>query len=68
MGVVSDEVIKEKDREIAGLIKEISDLLSGFKAATDEEQKTEIIDEITEKEKDLRIVRQKKATLKSILS
>ena len=68
MGVVPDEVIKEKDDEIVGLIKEIGDLTSEFKAATEEEQKTEIINKITEKEKDLRTVRQKKGEFKAVLS
>jgi len=39
MGVVPDEVIKEKDDEIVGLIKEIGDLTNEFKAATEEAQK-----------------------------
>lgn len=68
MGVVPDEVIKEKDAEIAALIKEIGDLTNEFKAASDEEQKTEIINKITEKEKALRTVRQKKGQFKAVLS
>lgn len=68
MGIVPDEVIKEKDDEIAGLIKEIGDLTNELKAATDEAQKTEIINKITEKEKDLRAVRQKKGQFKAILA
>ena len=66
MGVVSDEVIKAKDDEIAALIKEIGDLTNEFKAASDEEQKTEIINKITEKEKALRSVRQKKGQFKAV--
>ncbi|MBN1763213.1 MAG: hypothetical protein JW878_09110 [Methanomicrobia archaeon] len=66
MGVVPDEVINEKDAEIAALIKEIGDLTNEFKAASDEEQKTEIINKITEKEKDLRSVRQKKGQFKAV--
>ena len=68
MGVVPDEVIKEKDDEIVALIKEIGDLTNEFKAATDEDQKIEIINKITEKEKDLRAVRQKKGEYKAVLS
>jgi DNA polymerase III delta prime subunit len=68
MGIVPDEVIKEKDAEIVGLIKEIGDLTNEFKAATDEEQKTEIINKIAEKEKDLRAVRQKKGQFKAVIS
>ena len=68
MGVVPDEVIKEKDDEIVGLIKEIGDLTNEFKAATEEEQRTEIINKIAEKEKDLRSVRQKKGEFKAVLS
>lgn len=68
MGVVPDEVIKEKDDEIVGLIKEIGDLANEFKAATEEEQKTEIINKITEKEKDLRAARQKKGEFKAVIS
>jgi hypothetical protein len=68
MGIVPDEVIKEKDAEIAALIKEIGDLTNEFKAASDEEQKTAIINKITEKEKDLRSVRQKKGQFKAVLS
>ena len=68
MGVVPDDVIKEKDAEIVALIKEIGDLTNEFKAATDEDQKIEIINKITEKEKDLRAVRQKKGEYKAVLS
>lgn len=68
MGVVPDEVINEKDAEIAALIKEIGDLTNEFKAATDEAQKAEIINKITEREKDLRVVRQKKGQFKAVLS
>jgi hypothetical protein len=68
MGIVPDEVINEKDAEIAALIKEIGDLTNEFKAASDEEQKTAIINKITEKEKDLRSVRQKKGQFKAVLS
>jgi DNA polymerase III delta prime subunit len=68
MGIVPDEVIKEKDDKIAALIKEIGDLTNEFKAASDEEQKTAIINKITEKEKDLRSVRQKKGQFKAVLS
>lgn len=68
MGVVPEEVIKEKDAEIAALVKEIGDLASEYKDATDEAKKLEIINKITEKEKDLRAVRQKKGQLSAILA
>lgn len=68
MGIVPDEVINEKDAEIAALIKEIGDLTNEFKAASDDEQKAEIVNKITEKEKDLRSVRQKKGQFKAVLS
>jgi Sec-independent protein translocase protein TatA len=42
MGVVPDEVIKEKDEEIAALMKEIGDLVGEFKSAAEEDQKTEL--------------------------
>ncbi|MHC1611293.1 MAG: hypothetical protein ACXQTW_06840 [Candidatus Methanospirareceae archaeon] len=67
MGIVPDEVIKEKDDEIVALIKEIDDLVNELKAATEEEQRREIINKITEKEKDLRSVRQKKAQFRAVL-
>jgi hypothetical protein len=68
MGVVPDEAIKEKDDEIAVLIKEIGDLTNEVKAATEEAQRTEIINKITEKEKDLRSVRQKKGQFGAVLA
>ncbi len=68
MGVVPDEAIKEKDDEIVALIKEIDNLVNEVKAATEEAQRTEIINKITEKEKDLRSVRQKKGQFKAVLS
>jgi DNA polymerase III delta prime subunit len=68
MGAVPDEVIKEKEAEIAKLVKEIGDLANEYKKATDEAKKTELINKITEKEKDLRAVRQKKGQLRSILA
>lgn len=68
MGVVPEEVIKGKDAEIAALVKEIGDLANEYKSATDEAKKLEIINKITEKEKDLRAVRQKKGQLRSILA
>lgn len=67
MGVVADELIKEKDEEIAALIKEIDSLVNELKAAAEEEQKGEIINKITEKEKDLRALRQKKGQFKAVL-
>jgi DNA polymerase III delta prime subunit len=68
MGAVPDEVIKEKEAEIAALVKEIGELANEYKKATDEAKKTELINKITEKEKDLRAVRQKKGQLRSILA
>ncbi|MBE0515777.1 MAG: hypothetical protein IBX41_00065 [Methanophagales archaeon] len=68
MGAVPDEVIKGKDAEIAALVKEIGDLASEYKSATDEAKKLELINKITEKEKDLRAVRQKKGQLRAILA
>ena len=68
MGAVPEEVIKGKDAEIAKLVKEIGDLASEYKSATDGAKKLEIINKITEKEKDLRAVRQKKGQLRSILA
>ncbi len=67
MGVVPDEAVKEKDEEIAVLVKEIGDLVNELKNAAEEEQKTEIINKITEKEKNLRAVRQKKGQFKAVL-
>lgn len=67
MGVVPDELIKEKDEEIVAVTKEIGDLVGELKAASEEEQKNEIINKITEKEKDLRALRQKKGQFKAIL-
>jgi hypothetical protein len=68
MGVVPDEEIKEKDEEIVALIKEIDDLVTEFKSAAEEDQRTELINKITEKEKDLRAVRQKKGQFKAVLA
>ena len=68
MSVVPDEEIKEKDEEIAALMKEIGDLVGEFKSAAEEDQKTELINKITEKEKDLRVVRQKKGQFKAVLA
>lgn len=67
MSVVPDEAIKEKDEEIAALMKEIGDLVNELKNAAEEEQKTEIINKITEKEKNLRALRQKKGQFKAVL-
>ena len=68
MGVVPDEEIKRKDEEIAALIKDIGDLVGEFKSAAEEDQKAELINKITEKEKDLRAVRQKKGQFKAVLA
>ncbi len=67
MGVVPDELIKEKDGEIVAVTKEIGELVGELKAASEEEQKNEVINKITEKEKDLRALRQKKGQFKAIL-
>jgi hypothetical protein len=67
MSVVPDEKIKEKDEEIAALIKEIGELVGALKSATEEAQRTEIINKITETEKNLRAVRQKKGQFKAVL-
>ncbi|KAF5429715.1 hypothetical protein C5S35_07580 [Candidatus Methanophagaceae archaeon] len=67
MGVVPDELIKEKDEEIVAVTKEIGELVGELKAASEEEQKNEVINKITEKEKDLRALRQKKGQFKAIL-
>ncbi len=66
MSVVPDEIIKEKDEEIAALIKEIDALVNELKS-TSEEAKAEIINKITEKEKDLRAIRQKKGQFRAVL-
>jgi DNA polymerase III delta prime subunit len=68
MGVVPDEVIKEVDAKIVSLGKEIGDLATEYKSATDEKRKKELIDKITEKEKDLRAARQKKGQYKAVLA
>jgi hypothetical protein len=67
MSVVPDELIKEKDEEIAALIREIDSLVSELKSGSEEAQKTEIVNKIVEKEKDLRAVRQKKGQFKAVL-
>jgi hypothetical protein len=67
MSVVPDELIKEKDEEIVALIKEIDSLVSELKSGSEEAQKTEIVNKIVEKEKDLRAVRQKKGQFKAVL-
>jgi hypothetical protein len=67
MSVVPDELIKEKDEEIVALIKEIDALVSELKSGSEEAQKTEIVNKIVEKEKDLRAVRQKKGQFKAVL-
>ncbi len=68
MGVVPDEEIKKEDEAIAVLVKEIGDLVGEFKSAAEEDQRTELINKITEKEKDLRAVRQKKGQFKAVLA
>ncbi|MGB2843178.1 MAG: hypothetical protein WBC40_12010 [Halobacteriota archaeon] len=67
MGVVPDEIIKEKDEEIVALVKEIGDLVGELRSVAEETQRTEIINKITEKEKDLRAVRQKKGQFTAVL-
>ena len=68
MSVVSDELIKEKDEEIGALIKEIGELTNELKGVTEDAQRTEIINKITEKEKNLRTVRHKKGQFKALIS
>ncbi len=68
MSVVSDELIKEKDEEIGALIKEIGELTNELKGTTEDAQRTEIINKITEKEKSLRTVRHKKGQFKALIS
>ena len=67
MSVVPDELIKEKDEEIVAVTKEIGDLVNELKVASDEGQKTEIMDKITAKEGNLRALRQKKGQYKAVL-
>jgi mevalonate kinase len=67
MGVVPDELIKEKDEEIVAVTKEIGELVGELKAASEEEQKNEIINKITEKEGILRALRQKKSQFAAVL-
>jgi phage host-nuclease inhibitor protein Gam len=68
MSVVPEDVIKEKDEEIAVLIKEIGDLVNEFKNVAEEDKKAELVDKITEKEKDLRAIRQKKGQFRAVSS
>ncbi|MCW3137268.1 MAG: hypothetical protein OCU20_06925 [Methanophagales archaeon] len=67
MGVVPDDVIKEKDEEIANLIKEIDGLVAELRKVSEESQRLELINKITEKERDLRAVRQVKGRLRAVL-
>ena len=67
MGVVPDDVIKEKDEEIANLIKEIGGLVVELRKVSEESQRLELINKITEKERDLRAVRQAKGRLRAVL-
>ena len=67
MGVVPDDVIKEKDEEIANLIKEIDGLVAELQKASEESQRLELINKITEKERDLRAVRQEKGRFRAVL-
>ncbi|RLG35703.1 hypothetical protein DRN80_01335 [Methanosarcinales archaeon] len=67
MGVVPDDVIKEKDEEIAKLIKEIGGLVAELRKVSEESQRLELINKITEKERDLRAVRQAKGRLCAVL-
>lgn len=62
------EVVKGKDKEIFGLIKEIDTLVSEFRNAAEGEKKTEITREIYDREAELRAVRQKKGQMLSLLS
>jgi len=67
MGVVPDEEIKEKDEEIVKLIKEIDGLVAELQKASDDSQRLELINKITEKERDLRAVRQEKGRFRAVL-
>ena len=60
MGVVPDE-------EIVKLIKEIDGLVAELQKASDESQRLELINKITEKERDLRAVRQEKGRFRAVL-
>ncbi len=63
------EVVKEIDKEIFGLIKEIDALVTEFRnAGTEGEKKTEITRGIYDKEAELRAQRQKKGQMLSLLS
>ena len=67
MGVIPDEEIKKKDEEIVNLIKEIDGLVAELQKASDDSQRLELINKITEKEKDLRAVRQAKGRFRAVL-
>jgi len=67
MGVIPDEEIKKKDEEIVNLIKEIDGLVAELQKASEESQRLELINKITEKEKDLRAVRQEKGRFRAVL-
>ena len=67
MGVIPDEEIKKKDEEIVNLIKEIDGLVAELQKASEESQRLELINKITEKERDLRAVRQAKGRLRAVL-
>jgi hypothetical protein len=57
MGVVPDVAV----------VKQIGDLTTEFQAAKDEAKKVEIISKITEKEKELRALRQNKGRFKAVI-
>ncbi len=61
MSVVPEEEIKKKDEEIARLIKEIGSIVEELKKATDESKRLELMNQISEKERDLRAARQVRA-------
>ncbi|PXF53598.1 MAG: hypothetical protein C4B56_01625 [Candidatus Methanophagaceae archaeon] len=67
MGVIPDEEIKKKDEEIVNLIKEIDGLVAELQKASEESQRLELINKITEKERDLRAVRQEKGRFRAVL-
>jgi len=67
MGVVPDEEIKEKDEEIVKLMREIDGLVAELQKASDDSQRLELINKITEKERDMRAVRQAKGRFRAVL-
>ncbi len=67
MAVVPEEEIKKKDEEIVKLIREIDGLVAELQKVSEESQRTELINKIVEKERDLRAVRQEKGRFRALL-